>query len=96
MILNSYFQGWNSLVVHPDYQRHGVGSALLRYGLNDLGMHSEDLSVNALYPAKDLYAKFGWEIIGEIEIDLCDWLGESAGFGMYKNVLMAREPSEIV
>lgn len=73
-----------------------MGSAILRYGLKELGMQSESLFVNALFPAKDLYAKFGWEVIGEIEADLTDWLGENAGFGVYKNVIMAREPSEAV
>jgi GNAT superfamily N-acetyltransferase len=94
--LNVLFQGWNSLVVHPDYQRHGVGTALLRYGLNELGMHNEHLFVNSLYIVQDLYARFRWEVIGEIKADLCDWLGENAGFGVYKNVIMAREPSDVV
>lgn len=88
--------GWNTLAVHPEYQRCGVGSALLRYGLIDLNMRSETVLVNSLFPVQDLYKKFGWEVIGEIEADLSDWAGKNVGFGPYKNVIMAREPSDTV
>lgn len=90
------FEGWNTLAVHPEYQRCGVGLALLRYGLNDLNMRSETVLVNSLFPVQDLYKKFGWEVIGEIEADLSDWAGKNVGFGPYKNVIMAREPSDTV
>lgn len=88
--------GWNTLAVHPDYQRRGVGSALLRYGLNDLNMRSEPVFVNALYPVHGYYLKFGWEALGAIEADLSDWAGKNAGFGPYQNVIMVREPSDTV
>lgn len=87
-------EGWSSLVVHPHYQRKGVSTSLLRYGLNDLNMHSESLFVNALFLVVSLYARFVWKPIGEMKEDLSKWLGENAGFGAYKNVIMARAPSE--
>ena len=82
-------------MVHPDYQRKGIGSALLRHGLEDLDMKTQTIDVYAAYFAHKLYAKFGWKAIGELEADLNDWMGNNVGFGRYKHVLMVREPADV-
>ena len=81
-------------MVHPEYQRKGVGTAILRYGLRDLDMCHQTVDVNANYLARHLYARFGWRSLGETEADLSEWCGENVGFGMYKNEIMARDPGE--
>ncbi|KAL1610086.1 hypothetical protein SLS60_001751 [Paraconiothyrium brasiliense] len=58
------------LIVSPEYQSHGVGSALIKYGnaiADRLGVftwvHSSDQAWKA-------YAKFGFEVVKELEINL--------------------------
>jgi putative acetyltransferase len=47
------------LAVHPDRQRHGVGGALVRHGLDEVNARREPLVILEGAPA--LYRRFGFE-----------------------------------
>lgn len=57
-----------NLAVHPDYQRQGIGEALvlaLMEGLKAQGSHCLTLEVRASNdPAKHLYEKLGFQVVG--------------------------------
>lgn len=57
-----------NLAVHPDYQRQGIGEALvlaLMEGLKAQGSHCLTLEVRASNdPAKHLYEKLGFQVAG--------------------------------
>ncbi len=57
-----------NLAVHPDYQRQGIGEALvlaLMEGLKAQGSHCLTLEVRASNdPAKHLYEKLGFQAVG--------------------------------
>ncbi|KAJ4350055.1 uncharacterized protein N0V89_008676 [Didymosphaeria variabile] len=63
----------SGLIISPEHQSHGVGSALIKYGnaiADRLGVftwvHSSDQAWKA-------YAKFGYEVVKELEIDLDEY-----------------------
>ena len=89
------FLAWGSLVVHPEYQRKGVGTAMIRFGLQDLEMCHQTVDVNAMLLAQGLYSRFGWKLLGKTEADLSEWCGKNQGFGLYQNAIMARDPQEV-
>lgn len=58
-----------TIAVHPDYQRRGIGAALLAVGLREgiaRGGKVAHLEVRkSNLPAQRLYARFGFQIVGE-------------------------------
>ena len=52
--------------VDPAYQRQGVGSMLMQWGCEEADLSERDAFVLASPAAVRLYAKFDFEIVGEV------------------------------
>ena len=82
-----------SLNTLPKYQRRGIGSMLMRWGIDKL----EEMQVPSFIISSDqghwLYMKHGYKEIERWEIDMGRWpqWGEK---GMYKNTFLTRYPAK--
>jgi ribosomal protein S18 acetylase RimI-like enzyme len=54
-----------SMAVIPDYRNQGIGSKLLSHLLASEKYEALSLSVSAQNPAKKLYDRFGFKVVGE-------------------------------
>lgn len=80
------------LSVLPSSQGQGVGSALLRVGMDradDAGMSSWLEATPNGYP---VYLHRGWNVVETMEFDLSQWAGEDKGYGAYRFRAMLRLP----
>jgi len=83
-----------TLVVNPEYQRCGVGKALLEWGLKKCDEEGLECWIDATEEGKGLYLKHGWEEVGKLEIDLQRWGGgDSEGTMSVAN--MHRKPRSV-
>lgn len=57
------------LSVHPDFQRRGVGTALLDWGLSHARSQGEEVYLEASEFGKGLYLKKGFKEVGELIVD---------------------------
>lgn len=82
-----------SLNTLPKYQRRGIGSMLLRWGIDK----QEEIRVPSFIISTDqgygLYMKHGYREIERWEIDMGRW-PQWGGNGLYKNVFLTRYPAE--
>jgi len=53
-----------TLAVHPKFQRKGVGTALVKWGMERARLNGERLYVDASYVGKPLYLKLGFTEVG--------------------------------
>jgi len=82
-----------TLVVSPDYQRCGIGAALLEWGLKRCDEEGLECWIDATDEGKGLYLKHGWEDAGGVEIDLKRWGDEKGGIMWVSNML--RKPRSL-
>ena len=79
------------LVVLPAYQGKGIGTRLLRWGLE----HADHLGVKTWIDASPaglgLYKKLGWREVSKLEIRLEEWGGKEGEVDL--TVCLVREPS---
>lgn len=61
------------LIVAPQYQGRGVGSALLRWGTDVCDTHGVFAWVHSSEPAWKMYAKSGFEVIRSLDVNLDDY-----------------------
>lgn len=80
-----------TLVVHPEYQRMGIGHELLRWGLAKADEEQVECWIDASPFGLGLYKKFGWEEVGYVEMDLKDWRGGESKVS--RTVHMVRPPT---
>jgi GNAT superfamily N-acetyltransferase len=78
------------LVVSPEYQRMGVGKALLESGLREADKEQVETWIDSLLQGLGLYKKLGWKEVGNIDIDLGKWGGEKGK--IRRIVCMVRPP----
>lgn len=76
------------LFVDPAYQRQGIGSSLLQWGLKKADELGAKLWVTSTPDAFRTYAKAGWGVREIHEVDLRKYGGE----GIYVRRWMLREP----
>ena len=80
----------NALNTLPMYQRRGVGSMLMKWGIDKL----EEMKVPGFIVSTDqgfgLYLKHGFKEMERWEVDMGRW---PPGQGMYKNVFLTRTPA---
>ncbi|KAJ5650645.1 GNAT family acetyltransferase [Penicillium longicatenatum] len=78
------------LCVLPEYQRIGVGSAFLKWGIEKADANNARIYLEATMEGVPAYLKHGWQIVEEIQLDYT----ERGGEGSQKFALMIREPQE--
>ena len=85
---------WNSLHVHPKYQKQGIGTALLRWGFEQFDLEKEKIWIQTQMRGRNVYRKFGWVDVENFDIDLSRWGGEMRGYGMHRSPSMLRHPGK--
>ena len=80
-------------MILPHWQRHGVGSAIGRWAQDNLHLDALPVWVNAMPNGYELYKRFGWHDVGNIDVDLSKWAGPNKGYGMHRTVCMLRNPT---
>lgn len=73
--------------VHPAYQRQGIGSLLLQWGIEKARELGARLWVTATPQAVSTYVRNGWVVKERCGIDLSGYGGE----GIYSRAWMVRE-----
>ena len=74
----------------PTYQGRGIGSKLLKQGLDVADEKGLECWINASPVGLGLYKKFGWEELGSVDIHLGDWGGEDGVID--RTVYLVRKP----
>ncbi len=81
----------NIIGVRPEYQRLGLGAALLAPVLRQADQEGRKTYIEASAKGLGLYKKFGWKEVETLECDLtkCKGFEEKP---VHKTVFMVREP----
>ena len=58
----------NILFTHPEYRRKGVGSLVMRWGLDHADKLGSESFVEATVEGKPLYERFGFEVVDTNEL----------------------------
>ena len=80
-------------MVHPAWQRRGVGSAMIRWALEHLHLDTIPVWLFGQPDGHHLYRKFGWRDVEEVDMDLSQWAGPHRGYGLHRTMCMLREAS---
>lgn len=75
--------------VHPEYQRKGIGSLLLKWGKNKADEAGAKIWLTSTPQAMPVYEKNGWKVRDTYEIDLEKYGGQ----GNYVRYWMLRAGS---
>ncbi|KAJ5931352.1 GNAT family acetyltransferase [Penicillium verrucosum] len=78
------------LCVLPEYQRIGIGSEFLKWGIEKADSSNARIYLEATMEGVPAYLRHGWKIVEEIQLDYT----ERGGEGSQKFALMIREPKE--
>lgn len=78
------------LVVLPPYQGKGIGTRLLRWGLEQADQLGVKVWIDASPAGLGLYKKLGWEEVSTLEIQLKEWGGKEGEVDL--TVSLVREP----
>lgn len=81
------------LVVLPSYQGKGIGTRLLRWGLEQADQLGVKVWIDASPAGLGLYKKLGWEEVSRLEIPLKEWGGKEGETDL--TVCLVREPRKI-
>ena len=76
--------------VIPEYQRQGIGSLLLQWGLKKADGLRAKIWLSSTLKAASTYEKHGWKVVQTYDVDL----GKYGGEGIYTRSWMLREPSQ--
>lgn len=76
--------------VHPDYQHQGIGSLLLRWGIQKAEEMGAKIWLSSTAYAVVVYEKKGWKVVERREVEL----GKYGGEGVYSRPWMVRKPGE--
>ncbi|KAL5326441.1 hypothetical protein ACEPPN_004126 [Leptodophora sp. 'Broadleaf-Isolate-01'] len=74
--------------VHPQYQRQGVASSLLKLGSQEADARKARFWCTSTPQAVSTYEKNGWRVVETHEVDL----GKYGGNSIYTRAWMVREP----
>ena len=77
------------LVVSPDCQRKGIGSALLEEGLGEVDRLGLQCVLSASAKGRGLYKKFGFTDFEILKFNLSEYEG-GEGYGLETHVVMHR------
>ncbi|KAL4741642.1 acyl-CoA N-acyltransferase [Aspergillus similis] len=76
------------LTTQPEYQGKGVGTALLRWGIEQADQQQRRIYLEATTEGYPVYVKCGWRGVERIKMDYAQWGGE----GSQELTLMVRDP----
>ena len=76
------------LFVDPEYQRQGIGSLLLQWGLKKADEMGAKIWLTSTPKAASMYGRNGWKVMDRHEVDL----EKHGGQGLYVRRWMLREP----
>lgn len=82
-------------MVLPAYQRLGIGSALLRYGFEELGADELPIWLVTQMRGRAMYLKSGFEDADVLDIDFSEYAGPYRGFGVHRSICMVRQPGGV-
>ena len=74
--------------VDPEYQRQGIGSLLLKWGVKKADELGANIWLTSTPKAASTYERNGWKVMERYEVDL----GRHGGEGLYVRRWMLREP----
>lgn len=80
-------------MVLPAYQRKGIGTALMRYGFEELGAGVLPIWLVTQVRGRQMYQTLGFEDVDVVDIDFSEFMGKYKGFGVHRSVCMIRQPS---
>jgi GNAT superfamily N-acetyltransferase len=72
------------LFVKPAYRRRGIGSRLVRLGVEKAGEAGVPLTAFAEPGARDFFLHCGFEDVESADIDLAKWAPRGSGFGVFR------------
>lgn len=78
----------DNLKTLPSYQRQGVGTMMLKWGIDLANKNGLKICVEATPFGFELYNKFGFNVVAEVTHDLSKWGGPAE----YMHRLMVRDP----
>ena len=88
-----------TLVTHPDYERRGVGTALIQQAIAKADADSVPCWLESTSIGHGLYNREGFGDVGNLEIDLSEFApgGKSVkrGWGIWEAIYMVRLPENI-
>ncbi|MCJ1285559.1 hypothetical protein MMC26_004900 [Xylographa opegraphella] len=90
------FPAWSALHVLPEYQRQGIGTALLAWGFETFGLERELVYIGTQMRGRNLYRRYGWVDAGFVDVDLREWGGQLRGYGIHRSPVLLREPGRFV
>ena len=81
-------------MVHPAWQRRGVGSNMIQWAFEHLQLNTMPVWLSAQPDGYALYMRYGWKQVEVVDMDLSKWTGPNRGYGMHRTVCMLREAGE--
>lgn len=78
------------LVTMPQYQGQGIGSSLLRWGLEIADEKGVECYINASPKAVKVYERLGWVEVDHVDVDLAQYGGEKGKID--RTVCLVRKP----
>ena len=82
-------------MVLPAHQRMGIGSALLRYGFENLEADKVPIWLITQMRGRAMYQKFGFEDFDVLDVDFSEFAGPYRGFGVHRSICMVRQPGGV-
>ncbi|KAI4101988.1 MAG: hypothetical protein L6R37_004653 [Teloschistes peruensis] len=73
---------WSTLMIHPLYQRRGIGTAVIEWALAHLGLDAMPVFICAQPDGRRLYERMGWREVGGLDVRLGEWAKKGEGLGM--------------
>lgn len=64
---------WTTLMVHPVWQRRGIGSAMIQWAMEHIRLEMMPIWPFAQPDGSALYLRHGWRDVEDIDIDLSKW-----------------------
>ena len=71
-----------------------MGSALLRWGFEKFDLEMEKIWIQTQMRGRNVYRRYGWVDVENLDVDLSEWGGKMRGFGMHRSPCMLRQPGK--
>ena len=82
-------------MVLPSYQRTEIGTALVRYGFEELGAGALLIWLVTQVRGRRIHKTLGFEDVDVVDVDFSESMGKYQGFGVHRNIYMIRQPGGV-